>query len=65
MLYSIVMAEKNPFILSFVREPNIYIPRLQQTQRIIDTFTILPVTDQVFIVKGVRGSGNYVKLEIM
>lgn len=54
------MMKKNPFTVSFARQPYEYIPRVQQIQLILDTFTMDPVTDQVFIIKGVRGSGKTV-----
>ena len=52
--------EKNPFTVSFARQPYEYIPRIQQIEQILDTFTMEPVTDQVFLIKGVRGSGKTV-----
>lgn len=54
------MSEKNPFTLSFSRRPVEYIDRFDQTQTIIDTFTEDPVTDQFFIITGIRGSGKTV-----
>lgn len=54
------MAEKNPFTISFSRKPVEYIDRTSQTEQIMDTFTEEPVTDQIFIITGVRGAGKTV-----
>lgn len=53
---------KNPFMISFSRKPVEYIDRYSQTARILDTFTTEPVTDQLFIITGIRGSGKTVLL---
>lgn len=52
--------QKNPFTLSFGRKPAEYINRLGDTDRIISTFTLSPVTDQVYLLMGIRGSGKTV-----
>lgn len=53
---------KNPFSLSFGRKPFEYIDRFSDEQRIFDTFTEMPVTDQVFVIMGVRGTGKTVAM---
>lgn len=52
--------QKNPFTLSFGRKPAHYISRLNQSQKIIETFSLAPVTEQLFVITGVRGSGKTV-----
>lgn len=59
---SISMAEKNPFTLSFGRVPNEYIDRGSEERQIVDMFTSLPVTEQIYILLGVRGSGKTVTM---
>lgn len=54
------MSEKNPFTISFSREPEEYIRRPEQVERVVDTFTRKPVTDQLFVITGIRGSGKTV-----
>lgn len=54
------MAKKNPFTISFGRAPLEYVSRVQNYDRIIDTFTQLPVTDQIYIICGLRGIGKTV-----
>ena len=56
------MAQKNPFTVSFGRIPYEYIPRPRQTQQILDMFNEMPVTDQMYMIVGVRGSGKTVML---
>lgn len=56
------MSSKNPFSLSFGRIPPEYIARHSETEYIIDTFTQQPVTDQTFLITGVRGSGKTVTM---
>lgn len=56
------MAQKNPFSLSFGRKPFEYIDRYSDEQKIYDTFTELPVTDQVYVIMGVRGAGKTVAM---
>ena len=52
--------QKNPFMISFSRKPVEYIERPEQTERILTTFHESPVTDQLFLIMGVRGSGKTV-----
>ena len=51
---------KNPFTVSFSRKPLEYIERMLQTDQVIETFTEDPVTDQIFVITGLRGSGKTV-----
>ncbi len=53
---------KNPFSISFGRKPVEYITRLSDSNRVITTFTQPPVTDQVYFLMGIRGSGKTVLL---
>ncbi len=54
------MQQKNPFMISFSRKPVEYIDRPEQTEVILSTFRESPVTDQLFMIMGVRGSGKTV-----
>ena len=56
------MKEKNPFTLSFGRIPNEYIVRTAEEDTIIDMFTEMPVTDQMYMLLGVRGNGKTVTM---
>lgn len=51
---------KNPFSVSFGRLPAELIMRPEEYDKIITTFTGLPVTDQIYIITGLRGSGKTV-----
>ena len=51
---------KNPFCISFGRKPVEYIDRIPERERIINTFTLDPITDQMFLITGVRGVGKTV-----
>lgn len=53
---------KNPFIITFGKKPIEYIHRPLQTDEILDMFTEDPITNQVFIICGPRGSGKTVML---
>lgn len=53
---------KNPFSISFGRVPNEYIRRSQEKEKILEMFTELPVTDQLYVLLGVRGSGKTVTM---
>lgn len=52
--------EKNPFMVSFSRQLEEYIGRPEQVAKVVRTFTMPPVTDQLFMITGVRGSGKTV-----
>lgn len=56
------MYQKNPFNLSFGRKPNEYIDRYTDEAHIFNTFTELPVTDQIYVLMGVRGAGKTVAM---
>lgn len=56
------MKGKNPFTLSFGRVPNEYIVRTNEEETIIDMFAEAPVTDQMYMLLGVRGSGKTVMM---
>lgn len=51
---------KNPFTISFGRQPVEYIARSEQVDKVITTFAEKPVTDQLFVITGIRGSGKTV-----
>ena len=53
---------KNPFTLSFGRKPNEYIARTAEEENIYEVFTEEPVTDQIHVLMGVRGSGKTVAM---
>lgn len=53
---------KNPFNLSFGRIPPEYIARHMETDFVVNTFTQLPVTDQTYLITGVRGCGKTVTM---
>lgn len=57
--------KKNPFVISFGRLPVECITRDEQKERIIETFTLPPVTDQIFIITGLRGSGKTVLMSMI
>ena len=52
--------EKNPFMVSFSREPEEVISRPDQVEKVVNTFTMEPVTDQIFMITGIRGAGKTV-----
>lgn len=52
--------KKNPFTISFGRLPAEYIARSEQVEKVITTFTQPPVTDQIFVITGIRGTGKTV-----
>lgn len=54
------MQGKNPFCISFGKQPPNYIGRNVEKQRVLDTFREEPVTDQLFLITGVRGCGKTV-----
>ena len=53
---------RNPFTLSFGKEPNQCISRLELTARIIEEIESDPPVNQVYMITGVRGSGKTVLL---
>jgi hypothetical protein len=54
------VTEKNPFTVSFGRPPLEYVSRVNYYDKVMETFTELPVTDQIYIISGVRGIGKTV-----
>lgn len=56
------MAAKNPFIITFGKKPIEYIYRPIQTDEILNMFTGNPITNQIYIIRGPRGSGKTVLL---
>lgn len=56
------MYQKNPFSLAFGRKPAEYVERYSEITKIVNTFTQPPVTEQIFVITGVRGSGKTVFL---
>ncbi len=53
---------QNPFTLTFGKSPLEPVERPVQTNEIIDTFTEEPVSQQMFLITGVRGSGKTVMM---
>ena len=53
---------QNPFTLTFGKSPLEPVERPVQTNEIIDTFTAEPVTQQMFLITGVRGFGKTVMM---
>lgn len=56
------MTKKNPFTLSFGRKSNEYIDRNIDEEKIITVFTEEPITDQIFLLTGIRGCGKTVTM---
>lgn len=54
--------QKNPFTITFGKKPVEYIYRPLQTDEILSMFTEAPITNQVFIIRGPRGTGKTVLL---
>lgn len=52
--------KKNPYALTFRKEPKQFISRVPQSQQVIDSFLEEPDTQQVYIITGIRGSGKTV-----
>lgn len=52
--------KKNPFVVTFGKKPIEYIYRPLQTDEIIQMFVTEPITNQVYIVRGPRGTGKTV-----
>ena len=45
----------NPFTLSFGKKPLQYIPRIAQTNEVIDNFTAKEPPNQIYMLTGIRG----------
>lgn len=54
------MTNKNPFTLTFGKEPSQLIERTVLSQQIIETFLEEPPTQQVYMITGIRGMGKTV-----
>lgn len=52
----------NPFSITFGMEPNNYIKRIQETNKIIENFNSETPSSYVYLITGVRGSGKTVFL---
>jgi hypothetical protein len=50
----------NPYTLSFGKEPNQLISRIQQENEVIETFTSEKPGQQIYMITGVRGAGKTV-----
>ena len=57
--------KSNPFTLDFGTEPGLYIPRLPEYNRILETFEADEPSSHIFILTGVRGSGKTVLMTTM
>ena len=54
------MKTDNPFSLDFGAKPNLYIPRLEEQNRIISTFSSTKPSSHIFMLIGARGTGKTV-----
>lgn len=52
----------NPFSLDFGTEPNLYIPRTEEQNKIINTFNSEIPSTHMYLLLGARGSVLFVKL---
>ena len=52
----------NPFTLAFGKKPLQYVSRIVQTDQIVKDYVADPVTNQIYMVTGVRGSGKTVMM---
>ena len=51
---------KNPYSLSFGKEPTEHIPRLAQTATVTGSFLEHMDDQQIYLITGIRGSGKTV-----
>ncbi len=56
------MSQNNPFCLSFGREPDRYVERLEAYSQITDTFNSLSPSSNCYLIMGIRGIGKTVLL---
>lgn len=56
------MAGKNPFVITFGKKPLEYIRRPRQADEILGMFTEEPITNQIYVIRGPRGTGKTVLL---
>lgn len=54
------MLNKNPYTLTFGKEPKQLIERVSQLEQVIDSFLEEPPTQQIYMITGIRGSGKTV-----
>ena len=54
------MMSENPFTITFGKQPNKYISRYEDTDKIISTFNADNPVSQTFLIEGIRGSGKTV-----
>ena len=54
--------KENPFIIQWGEEPACKINRIEETNRIIDTFTAERPSSRTYMITGVRGSSKTVLL---
>ena len=52
----------NPFTLAFGKKPVQYVPRIAQTNLIVEEYVAVPAVNQIYMVTGVRGSGKTVMM---
>lgn len=52
----------NPFSITFGLEPNNYIKRIKETDKIVSEFSSSVVSNYVYLITGIRGSGKTVLL---
>ena len=58
------MMQNNPYSLVFGKEPREVIPRIAQTEELIQWFSGDPPSQQICMITGVRGSGKTVQMTI-
>ena len=56
------MSRNNPFCLSFGKEPDRYVKRIESYNEITDTFNSISPSSNCYVIMGVRGSGKTVLL---
>ncbi len=54
------MIRENPFTITFGKQPNKLISRLEDTDRIVSDFMAANAVSQTFLIEGIRGSGKTV-----
>lgn len=54
------MIKKNPYTLTFGKEPGQLIARVAQSQQVIESFLEEPSNQQVYMITGIRGTGKTV-----
>lgn len=52
----------NPFTFAFGKKPVQYVPRIAQTNLIVEEYVAVPAVNQIYMVTGVRGSGKTVMM---